>query len=154
MDEAALRKRLKSAKLLIGNVEQTVAEFLKSGNHAPVGAVMIDVDYYSSTNACLKVLEGEANRETMLPRVHIYLDDIIGGAIEMYGPYNGMLKSIDEFNQRHEDRKIHINQNLRARPHIGFGHQIYFGHIFSHPEYETYIGGDDQLSMEDNLKLR
>lgn len=154
MDEDALRRRLKRSNLVLGNVRDTVPAFLAAGEHAAIGAMMIDVDYYSSTNDCLRLLEAEDVGQHCLPRVHMYLDDIIGGSIEMYGPANGMLKSVEEFNARHDDRAIHINQNLRPKSHLSWRYQIYYAHLFGHPQYRTYVGGSAQDRMQAGLKLR
>ncbi len=154
MDEAALRRRLTSAQLVLGDVRETVPKFLEARNHAPIGAVMIDVDYYSSTNSCLRLFETDDLEHHVLPRVHVYLDDIIGKAIEMYGPANGMLRSVAEFNERHENKVISLNQNLVPRAHLGWRYQIYYAHFFDHPLYQTYVGAGAQEAMEKRLKLK
>ena len=55
MDEAKLRARLKSARLILGDVNETIGTFLAS-RPAPVGFVSVDVDLYSSTMSALKVV--------------------------------------------------------------------------------------------------
>ena len=84
----------------------------------------------------------------------MYFDDIIGSEIEMYGPFNGQLAAIDDFNNEDNNCKIHLNQNLISMSHIQFRYQIYYAHLFSHPDYERYIGGSQQLDLERELKLR
>ena len=92
--------------------------------------------------------------ENFLPRIFTYFDDIIGGAAEMYGPFNGQLAAINEFNAAQEDVKIHLNQNLMPFAHIGYRHQIYYAHLFKHPSYDRYIGAQLQENLEDALKLK
>ena len=41
---------------------------------SPIGFILIDIDYYSSSVESLKVLEKEST--AYLPRVTIYLDDL------------------------------------------------------------------------------
>ena len=74
MDVDKLKKRLKSAKLLLGDVRETVVEFLRS-EHAPIGFISFDLDYYSSTTAAFQLFTGEDH--ALLPRVICYFDDIV-----------------------------------------------------------------------------
>src|SRR5215207_7877301 len=48
MDVEKLQSRLRSAKLLIGDVRETVQHFGEN-NAAPIGFISFDLDYYSST---------------------------------------------------------------------------------------------------------
>ena len=154
MDESGLRERLTEASLEIGNVRDTVPAFLARGTAAPIGAVLIDVDYWSSTIDCLRIFDCEEIAARFLPRVHVYLDDILGQQLEMYGPFNGMLKAVNDFNDTHDDKKIHLNQNLLTHGHLEYRYQIYYAHLFQHPDYATYIGGQSQSEMEERLRLR
>jgi hypothetical protein len=154
MDVPALKKRLPSAKLILGNIRDTIPSFLEEHDPAPIGAIFNDLDYWSSTADSFKLLDGAASRpQNFLPRICMYFDDIIGTEVEMYGPYNGQLAAIAESNSSREKIKIHLNQNLLPRTHVKYRHQIYYAHIFDHPEYETYIGGALQIRMEDDLRL-
>lgn len=155
MDEKKLRERLTEAKLVIGNVSKTVAGFLEKYDPAPIGVVINDTDYWSSTRDSLKLFDGAADRpEHFLPRLYLYFDDIIGSAIEMYGPYNGQLAAIEEFNASHPSIKVHRNQNLLADTHRAWRHQVYYAHLFDHPRYGDYIGGMQQDALESALRLR
>jgi hypothetical protein len=53
MDEAALRRELRRAKLHLGRVETTVPEFVR-GTFVPVAFISFDLDLYSSTRDALK----------------------------------------------------------------------------------------------------
>lgn len=154
MNQDALRARLTRAQLEIGPVRETVPAFLARGTAAPVGAMLIDVDYYSSTRDCLRIFDTAALAERFLPRVHLYLDDVIGQEWEMYGPHSGLLKAVEEFNATHADKAIHLNQNLRPHAHLPYRYQIYYAHLFSHPQYGSYVGGTAQTALEDQLRLR
>jgi hypothetical protein len=72
----------------------------------------------------------------------------------MYGPFNGQLAAIHSFNESQNDCKIHLNQNLLPLSHISFRYQIYYAHLMAHPDYSKYIGGTQQLELEDALRLQ
>lgn len=142
MEEARLRSTLHGAKLLIGDLEDTVQEFL-SECAAPVGAVSVNVDYYSSTKMGLALFSAEQAR--LLPRVFVYFDDIIGGPIELYGEFTGELAAIREFNEEHELRKLHrvryLDWRLVRREWHG---QIFVCQVFDHSDYEVFVSEDGQ----------
>lgn len=155
MDQDALRAKLPEARLVIGNVRDTLAGFLDSHAPAPIGAVFNDTDYWSSTRDSLSLfLQARERPEHFLPRIFNYFDDILGSEIEMYGPHNGQLRAIAEFNAAQEDVKVHLNQNLIHQLHLRYRHQIYYAHVFCHPDYGRYVGAENQQVIEDALKLR
>ena len=151
MDEPALRAKVPDAQLVIGNIRDTIQSFVEKYKPAPIGAILHDVDYHSSTRDSLRLFEYV---ESFLPRVFMYFDDIIGGASEMYGPFNGQLAAIEEFNRTHDGVKIHLNQNLLPESHLHYRYKVYYGHLFDHPLYDRYIGGGHQLGLEGELRLR
>lgn len=154
MDESALRKRLPDAKLVIGEVKDTLPTFFDTHDPAPIGAVFNDVDYWSSTLDSFALFDAAARRpQNFLPRTFMYFDDIIGWEYEMYGPYNGQLRAIEEYNVAQDAVKIHLNQNLLPQLHLKYRHQIYYAHLFAHPDYNKYIGDADQDNLENALKL-
>ena len=75
MDEKALRSRLTSAQLVLGDVAETVPAWTES-SHPPIGFVAFDLDYYTSTVEALRVLAGDAER--LIPRILCYFDDVFG----------------------------------------------------------------------------
>jgi len=152
MDEAALRARLHPAKLVLGNVADTVSEFFTRYNPAPVGAIFNDLDLYTSTRDSLRLFEQDVSR--FLPRLFMYFDDVIGTELEMYSECNGQLLALSEFNSRQQAVFVGLNQNLLARNEVEYRYQIYYAHMRSHPLYRQYIGGEDQVSMEVALRLR
>lgn len=81
-------------------MEQTAPEFLKTLD-APIGFVVFDLDYYSSTKAAMQIFTGTPAR--YLPLVTIYVDDIYS---ELHNSSCGELLAIEEFNSEHEMRKI------------------------------------------------
>lgn len=129
MDVERLRAKLKSARLILGNVEDTLPTFLTELRH-PIGFISFDLDYYSSTKKAFLVLEGSEN--TRLPRVMCYFDDIFG-----YNEYVGELCAIREYNLDHPEMKLCPMHMLRhTQPHPSAWHdQIYMLHDFRHPLY-------------------
>lgn len=154
MDEPALRAKVPDGRLVIGEVKDTIPGFFDKHNPAPIGAIFNDVDYWSSTRDSFALFNAVKTRpECFLPRIFMYFDDIIGQEVEMYGPFNGQLAAMSEFNAAQDEVKIHLNQNLLPLIHLKYRHQIYYAHLFAHPQYETYIGDADQGAIEQQLKL-
>src|SRR3546814_10689466 len=78
MDRAKLEARLSRAKLVIGDVAQTCSRFFEEHRPAPLGAILFDLDYYSSTRYAFAILDGPP--ETRLPRIFCYFDDLLSSA--------------------------------------------------------------------------
>lgn len=153
MDVEGLTSKLKRSKLILGNVNTTIADFLEKFDPAPIGAISHDLDFYSSTTQAFKLFDLASDR--FLPRVFNYFDDIIGTQFEMYGEFNGQLLAMDEFNKANGDRKIHQNRNLvpfATQPFHGWYHKIYYMHVFDHPKYRDYVGGEEQDGIITALK--
>lgn len=112
MDAQRLRRALPGfAKLILGDIADTVPEFLRSLNdETPIGFVAVDVDYYSSAKKALVVLSGPPN--LYLPIVPVYLDDI---GVDGSNPWTGELLAVDEFNRENKFRKIAPFTLLRSR---------------------------------------
>jgi hypothetical protein len=118
MDVERLLRRLENenAELIIGNVRDTAQDFFTKANRPPLAAVFNDLDLFSSSRDALRILE--AGSKNFLPRLFMYLDDVGGGPVEMYGPFNGELAANEMFNREHDHIKIHLNQNLLAHSHL------------------------------------
>jgi hypothetical protein len=134
MDEQALRSRLTTAELVLGDVGQTVPEWQRS-DRPPIGFVSFDLDYYTSTVEALRVLDGDPER--LLPRVPCYFDDLFG-----YGwtDFVGERQAIDEFNARSTERKVAKIHGLRfelppAEFQEAWHEKLYVVHVFDHPRY-------------------
>lgn len=155
MDVDALKKRIPDGRIVLGNIKDKIDGFLDEFSPAPIGAIFNDTDYWSSTRESFRLFDQAAKRpEHFLPRQFMYFDDIIGSEIEMYGPHNGQLLAMHEYNASQNDVKVHRNQNLLRRNELPWRWQIYYAHLFKHPDYDTYIGGKMQEQMEAQLKLR
>jgi hypothetical protein len=152
MDVEKLRHKLKNTELVLGNVRNTVGKFFEDSTRPPLAVIFNDLDFYSSTRDALRIFDADFSH--FLPRLFMYLDDVIGTPEAMYGPFNGQLLANADYNSNHNDIKIHLNQNLLPLSHISWRHQIYYVHLFNHPKYSEYIGGSEQDMIEANLQLR
>lgn len=150
MDRAALERRIEGqASLIIGNVSETIAQWNPEPD-APLGAVLFDLDLYTSTTAALPLL-AKANA---LPRIWCYFDDVCGGPENMFTDRIGEREAIREFNEGAE--RAHLNDYLspayafKGMAPEGWHQQIYLYHRLSHPEYNRCLyapGERDQLSL-------
>jgi hypothetical protein len=145
-----LRPKLNKAHLILGQVENTVADFIHS-KPAPIAFVSFDLDLYTSTKHAFALFE--ADREVLLPRVHCYFDDIIGFT---FSEFTGELLAIAEFNACHKMRKISKINGLKylLPPRLAqqrWPDQFYLAHIFDHELYGHYDGlNGDNLELASN----
>lgn len=143
MDVAALEKKLTRAKLVFGDVAQTMHSFFDKYDPAPVGAVSHDMDYHSSTLAALRLFDADPKR--LLPRVVCYFDDIIGNDMELYNDFIGQRLAIHQFNAEHDAVKLSPIYYLTSRqPTVFWHHQMFSAHFFHHPLYSQFISDDNQ----------
>jgi len=151
MDQAKLRARLRSAKLQIGRVEETVARFCAEQDPPPIGFISFDLDYYSATTAALGIFN--AGHKYFLPRVTCYFDDLSGGIAEAFSQFAGELLAIDEFNAAHTDIKIARARGLRFSTHqiprLWHEH-VYIAHRFGHDLYTRPIGQATSLALNES----
>lgn len=148
MDQEALRKRLRHAKLVLGNVTQTVPGFAESHSPAPIGAISFDLDYYSSTIDALRIFDLPA--EFRLPRVFCYFDDIYSSDLGHVSPGAGVPLAINEFNSDVSRRVLSPLTHLEFSyaPAKRWHRQIYSFADFGHPDANTYVmEGDRQLAL-------
>ncbi|MDV2496323.1 MAG: hypothetical protein RX316_08965 [bacterium] len=124
MDEAALRQRLSPrTKLVIGDVAQTVPEFVRKARHAPVGFIACDLTLYSSTRDALQVLSLPGKRITKTVVMHF-------NSISRFGLHRfaGELLAISEFNSQNHHVKIdqwHGFSSTRVFPQAWWVHGMY-----------------------------
>ena len=104
---------------------------------APVGAVMHDMDLYSSTSVGLRLFD--VDEKHRLPRIFTYFDDIIGDSVALYNDYTGERLAIAEFNEAHPNQKISPAYNLSCRALAQWHHQIYVAHDFAHSRYDDFV---------------
>ena len=144
----------KETRLIIGEISDTVGDFLQSlPIHEPIGFVSLDVDYYHSAKDCLRVFDG--NPSQYLPTTLIYLDDI---ELESHNSYCGELLAIKEFNDAHKYRKIEHHrflENTRIFRKANWIKHIYQLHVLDHATRHQ-VKDDNQKRVLENpfLSLR
>jgi len=138
MDHAALTARLRSAKLILGNVQETLRAFYDTYRPAPVGAILFDVDLYSSTKAAFTIFDTEPVH--LLPRIRCYFDDILGNEISLTNDFVGEPLAIAEYNKENTARKITPVYHLRAKSfRQKWYSKCYVHHHFQHPRYTQRV---------------
>jgi hypothetical protein len=153
MDRDSLERKLKRAKLIIGDVRDTCSTFLQEYNPAPIGCMFHDLDLYSSTRDALTLLD--ADHPHFLPRVFMYFDDIVGDDVWLCNEFTGERLSIEEFNQKHKSKKICKNYYVPKRfPNSWWPDLIYIYHDFEHPKYNDFVADREQLGHEGAIRLK
>ncbi len=130
-DMEYLAKRLKRAKLVIGPIAQTAPAFTAQYNPAPMGAIMVDVDLYSSTIPILNLFDSDY--QFLMPRIHMYFDDILNT-----NEFAGETLAVKEFNLAHEHSKISPEHTSVGRPEHKISN-IKLCHNFKHPLYDKPV---------------
>src|ERR1039458_7623838 len=109
MQHERLRPLLQSrTELVLGNISETVTRFVTEIQNAPIGFISVDVDFYSSSTAALKVLSLPEKR--MQRRVPMAFDDVDSSANHRFA---GELLAIREFNRLDSHVKIDRWRGLR-----------------------------------------
>jgi hypothetical protein len=141
MDRQALEKRLAGrAQLVLGNVSETVADWTPRPE-APLGAIMFDLDLYSSTMAAFDLLR----KEYVLPRVWCYFDDICGYPEDACTDFIGEREAIREFNA--DPERARLNDHLspayvfKGMAPEAWHQHMYLYHRLGHPQYNTCLTG-------------
>jgi len=147
MDEAALRARLTRSTLILGDVKETTRSFWDEHEAPPLGAVMFDLDYYSSTMEAFQLFTSPRAKRT--PRVPCYFDDLSWSA--HVHDNVGELRAIDEFNHAQSDMKIVQSLNLdhmRVQP-APWNQQIFVLHDFCHADYARPLRAEGYIDRLD-----
>ncbi len=142
MKKNDLKSNLKKSKLVIGNINDTSESFFSKYNPAPIGAVIHDFDFYSSTKIALSMMCN--NENFFLPRVFSYFDDTIGDEVSLYNDFTGERLAINEFNNKNNDIKISVPYHLKALRTQIWHNQIWICHFFKHPKYNDFVSDENQ----------
>ena len=150
MDREALEKRLAGrAEIIFGDVADTVSVW-RGRPDAPLGAILFDLDLYTSTTAALGLL----TKQNLLPRVWCYFDDIIGYPENAFADGTGEREAIRQFNLAPERKLLqdHLSpaRVFKARVPEAWHPQIYLYHRLSHPDYNTCLVGESKLQLRLN----
>jgi hypothetical protein len=124
-DPNSIRSQLTgTSELIIGDVADTLPTFVASFDQreSKLGFVSLDLDYYSSSLACLPIFEMDP--AIYIPAVPMYVDDMSWHIT--YSEYAGVQLAMKEFNQAHELRKI------EAKPNFNIDN-FHVCQVFDHP---------------------
>ncbi len=102
------------SQLILGDVADTVPEFVAKTQKAPIGFAAIDVDLYTSTRDSLQIFSLPDKK--MLRRAYLYFDEL---DLDFFHKFAGEFLAIDEFNDVNEHVKIdkwHGIKRLRPFP--------------------------------------
>jgi hypothetical protein len=140
MDVDELRSRLTEARLVIGDIADTVPTFVDTHDPAPVAFVSIDLDYYSSTVDALRIFDVPESR--VLPRVLCYFDDLVGEDHVLQNDLVGEALAINEFNLDRKECNVLPVTGLSAKRVLpaDWNDSMLAMHRFDHPNYDTYVG--------------
>jgi hypothetical protein len=144
MNQATLKDRLGDrAQLILGDVSETVPAWSPRPD-APLGAVLFDLDLYTSTASALALL----TKHDTLPRIWCYFDDICGGPRSAITDSIGEREAIKQFNLKPEREVLrdHLSQafvfkNLAPE---SWHQQIFLYHRLSHPLYNANVHEDGE----------
>lgn len=133
MDIEKLKTRLEKAQLVLGDIKDTTQTFINEYNPSPIGCMLVDVDYYSSSLPILEFLKQKDS--AFLPRIYMYWDDI-----SPEYEFQGENLAIHEFNQANENIKISPEKEY----YQNYRQKIKICHKFSHERYnapsDVYVG--------------
>ena len=149
MDVDRLKERLRHAELFLGEVGAEIERFIAEDWRSPVGALVFDLDFYSSTMSSFRIFDLPSDR--ILPRVFCYFDDIVhGDPIAGINQFTGQCLAIDDYNKARNIKKLAADRSLLAprKYRAQWHHQIFVHHDFSHPAYTSFVGTvDDQRPL-------
>ena len=117
-------------------------------------SIFFDLDYYSSTRDFLNQI---CKLEKFLaPRVYCYFDDVFN-TTNWINEFNGENLAISEFNKNSLNLKIgkSLDNVMDFKFPLG-RNNLYIMHNFNHPDYNKYIGHDNEenfLSI-DNKRIQ
>lgn len=142
MEEDELRRRLRHAELILGNASDNISSWLKNG--PPVGALLFDMDLYSSTIDVLRQLGDAVDERYFLPRVSTTFDDVVAkgsnARLNDYNEFTGESAAIRDFNSENETVKIASDRFFATySEHKPWHETCYVIHRFSHHQYNLRI---------------
>jgi len=143
MDYKKLMSRLSRSKVILGNIENTLKTFCQEYNPDPIGAILFDVDLYSSTKAAFQIFQ--ADSKYLLPRIRCYFDDILGNDISLTNDYSGERFAINEYNELSDSKKVTpvyhlLGKMIRSKWYS----KCFVHHTFDHPQYCQFLGKPNQ----------
>ena len=93
-------KKIKNIELIVGNVKETIKNFVKiRRDQEPIGFIAFDMDYYTSTSQSFKIFK--AFQKNFIPRPILYFDDFV-----LTSEFEGEYLAINNFNKKNKNYKI------------------------------------------------
>ena len=139
MDEKLLRSKLKKFETYTWRYFKTSESFFVKNKPSPIGAIIYDFDFYTSTAVALKMLKSDP--KFYLPRVFNYFDNTLGNNKSCFNDFTGERLAINEFNEANKKIKIAQPYNLIPKDNFDYWYnQIWITHFFNHKDYGKYIG--------------
>lgn len=143
MDYEKLVARVPCSKIILGNIEDTLKNFCKEYDPDPIGAILFDLDLYSSTKAAFQIFQVDS--KYLLPRVRCYFDDILGNENTLTNEYTGERLAILEYNHLSDVKKMTPVHHLLAKTiRQKWFSKCFVHHTFDHPQYCQFIGKPNQ----------
>ena len=139
MNIGLLKERIRGkAELTLGDITHTIPAW-RARDDAPVGAIMFDLDLYTSTRDALTILTSAST----LPRVWCYFDDISGSPVNAYSDFTGVREAIRQFNldPQRTTRQQHLSRAFAFRGMVpeNWHASCYVYHQLQHPDYSRCL---------------
>tara|TARA_B100000963_G_scaffold50762_1_gene38891 strand:- start:446 stop:1297 length:852 start_codon:yes stop_codon:yes gene_type:complete len=139
-DLEKLRNNIKTSTLIIGDIKDKVKTFFDDYEPPVIGFISFDLDYYTSTLSAFEIFN--FSQSNYLPRVECYMDDVSSFNELSASKGTGVLRAIEEFNERENNKKIYkkelVSQFRRFKEY--WNEKIYVFHYFNHDLYNKYLG--------------
>ena len=139
-DLEKLRNNIKTSTLVIGDIKDTVKTFFDDYEPPIIGFISFDLHYYTSTLSAFEIFN--FSQSNYLPRVECYMDDVSSFNELSASKGTGVLRAIEEFNERENNKKIYkkelVSQFRRFKEY--WNEKIYVFHYFNHDLYNKYLG--------------
>ena len=137
-DKKFLNAKLSKSEIIYGEVSETTNKFFQKDSIPPIGFIAFDLDYFTSTEAALKILNKED--KYFLPRVECFFDDVGSTELLCACQETGVLKAISEYNET-SDNQILRKMGLKAsRRYSAFWNEgAYVQHRFKHKNYNSRV---------------
>ena len=133
---------LKSSKIFFGEIKNTIPQFVKKYKktflNSPIGFVMFDLDYYTSTKIGLNLLK--LNISNYLPRTYAYFDDHSFSSFD-----EGERKAIIEFNKISKYKISDIGE-LAEQLSIFFNKWIFLGKRLKIINYHNHSKFNEKIN--------
>tara|TARA_Y100000294_G_scaffold160935_1_gene164955 strand:- start:507 stop:1331 length:825 start_codon:yes stop_codon:yes gene_type:complete len=129
-------KKLNNVKLIVGNVKNTINDFIKKNfSQEPIGFISFDMDYFTSTSQSFKIFKSQ--QKNFIPRPILYFDDFI-----LTSEFEGEYLAINNFNSKNKNNKISSIGELAEQMSIYWNKWIFLAKrlkIFTNFKHKLYL---------------